>query len=66
MAKPFFHPAVIAVLWETYFASIQGGSLGSKYHEFFKSSIPEVSMELELPVAMLALAATSVGLSFPY
>ena len=64
LSKPYFHPAIIAVLRETYFTGIRGASLGTKYHRFFKSSIPEHATELELPVAMLALVATAVGARF--
>ncbi|KAN0140651.1 hypothetical protein V8E53_001478 [Lactarius tabidus] len=60
-SKPFFHPAIIAILWESFFSIIRGGSLATKYHNHFTSSLPDQApTELEIPGAMLTLVATSI------
>lgn len=60
-SKPFSHPAIIAVLRESFFTNIRGGSFASKNEDRFKSSLhAKHPIELEIPSAMLALAATSV------
>ncbi|KAH9026941.1 hypothetical protein EDB83DRAFT_2172914, partial [Lactarius deliciosus] len=60
-SKLFTHLAVIAMLCEAYFANGQGGSLATKHHTQFKSSLLDICpTELEIPAAMLALVATSV------
>ncbi|KAH9000974.1 hypothetical protein EDB86DRAFT_2801630 [Lactarius hatsudake] len=60
-SKPFWHPIIMAVLWEAFFVNIWGGSYASKYCGRFKSSLPDSHpSELEIPCAMLALVATSV------
>ncbi|KAM6491366.1 hypothetical protein JOM56_013140 [Amanita muscaria] len=62
-SKPFQHPAILRVLQEVYFSGRRGQSLGSKHSSRFTSSIKEgaASNELELPPAMVAMAATAVG-----
>ncbi|SRR6266702_1538525 len=64
-SKPYSHPIIIAVLREAFFANIREGSPASKYHNQFKSSLPDSRpTELEIPSAMLALVATSVCIFF--
>ena len=62
LAKPFGHPAIVAILRECFFASVRGGCLASKYSDRFSSSLPNRPTELEIPCAMLALVGTAVGL----
>ncbi|KAM6489458.1 hypothetical protein JOM56_015091 [Amanita muscaria] len=61
-SKPFQHPVILRVLQEVYFSGRRGQSLGSKHSSRFTSSIKEgaASNELELPPAMVAMAATAV------
>ncbi|KAI9440808.1 hypothetical protein H4582DRAFT_2074625 [Lactarius indigo] len=60
-SKPFSHPAVIAVLWESFFVHSHGGSLASKHQNHFKSSLPATHpVKLEISAAMLALIATCI------
>jgi len=56
--KPYLNLAIINVL-NTCFAS-GANSYFDRYRDVFKSSLSEKPQELEIPPAMLALAATTV------
>ena len=59
-AKPYLHPALVSVLHQCFFAG--SGSIGSKHASRFTSSLAERPDEKEIPMAMLALVGTAVGL----
>ncbi|KAM6491506.1 hypothetical protein JOM56_000078 [Amanita muscaria] len=64
-SRPFQHPAMLRVLQDVYFSGRRGQSLGHKHASRFASSIKEgvASRELEVPPAMVAMAATAVHAS---
>ncbi|KAI0695826.1 hypothetical protein BC835DRAFT_1414648 [Cytidiella melzeri] len=62
--KPFKHPCIIKVITKSFFESGRGGrsSLADKHSKLFSSSCEEGPKrdELELPIPIVALAATAV------
>jgi len=63
--KPYLSPSLVNVLKASFFHSM--GDLGYKFSDEYKSSL-EGREKLELPIAMVALAATGVSYasSLPY
>ena len=60
--KPFLHPVIISSMKECFFTASQTSSYADKYAAQFTSSIKEGPKkdELEVPIAMLCLIATTV------
>lgn len=55
---PYGHAAIIAVLRAVFFST--SSQAGRRFANEFKSSIPEKPNELEIPIPMVAMAATVV------
>lgn len=64
-AKPFHHPVIINTIHEVFFKRKRGPSIAQKYQGLFSSSIDTGvrASELELPPAMVAMAAVAVSLA---
>ncbi|KAN0132479.1 hypothetical protein V8E53_009738 [Lactarius tabidus] len=63
--KPFHHPVIIKTIHEAFFKRRRSSSLAQKYPDLFTSSIDTGAGvdELELPPAMVAMAAVAVHAS---
>ncbi|KAN0128901.1 hypothetical protein V8E53_013274 [Lactarius tabidus] len=59
-SKPFAHPAIIALLRDTFLVSVRGGSFATRNQARFMLSLDSRPKELEIPRSMLALVATSI------
>jgi hypothetical protein len=62
--KPFHHPAIINTIQEAFFKRKRGPSIAQKHQSLFTSSqdTGTAGVELELPPAMVAMAAVAVSL----
>ncbi|KAF9489969.1 hypothetical protein BDN71DRAFT_1525446 [Pleurotus eryngii] len=62
---PYGHPAVISSIKHYFFVGDRGSSLANKHSTCFTSSFKDgpLSLELELPIAMVSLAATAIHAS---
>ncbi|KAN0129815.1 hypothetical protein V8E53_012287, partial [Lactarius tabidus] len=63
--KPFHHPAIINTIQEAFFKRKRGPSIAQKHQSLFTSSqdTGTAGVELELPPAMVAMAAVAVHAS---
>lgn len=67
--KPFHHPAIVNTIRESFFkrggsGRKRGASIAQKHHSLFSSSLSTDTAvdEVELPPAMVAMAAVAVSL----
>ncbi|KAF8258062.1 hypothetical protein EI94DRAFT_1708359 [Lactarius quietus] len=63
--KPFHHPAIVNTIWDAFFKQKWGPSIALKNHKLFCSSLDTdaAAGEVELPPAMVAMAAVAVHAS---
>ena len=66
--KPFYHPAIINTLREAFFKRKRGPSIAQKHQSLFCSSLGMGAAvgEVELPPAMVAMAAVAASLSVSF
>src|ERR1700744_4713056 len=66
--KPFHHPAIVNTIRESFFKRKRGPSIAQKHQSLFSSSLDTgmAAEEVELPPAMVAMAAVAASLSLPH
>lgn len=57
--RPYRHPILVAIIKEQAFTG--ASSLGVRHRTYFKSSVPTIDLEPEIPASLLSLAATAVS-----
>ena len=66
--KPFHHLAIVNTIRESFFKRKRGPSIAQKHQSLFSSSLDTgmAAEEVELPPAMVAMAAVAASLSLPH